>query len=98
MKHRDPALCLAYTHIAGREIHGIADVSIFQIIRQLFNSHHCTVILRLLCGCSQMRRQDHTIHIGCFGIGEVAYIAGHLTGCQRLCHIVIIYQCVSGKV
>ena len=79
MQNRYTAGFGADTHIAVGEIHGIDDVTVFQIIHHLLNCHLGAVILRFLRGSTQVRDRNDPFHIGSTVIGEVGDIALDLT-------------------
>ena len=98
MQYRHTAGRMALAHVAGRIIHGVFNISIFNIVRQFLHSHHRAVVLGLLCGSAQVRQKNHVVHVSHLGIGEVAHIAVHLSGLQGRSHIVVIYQGIPGKI
>ena len=88
----------AHAHIAIREVDGILDITIVQVIHQLFDCHHGTIILGFFCGCARCGvAMTFSICIT-FAFGKSVDIAFYTTGSQRLCHIVVIYQKVTRKV
>ena len=84
--------------IAGRIVYGIFDITILDKINDFFHCHHCTVILRFLCGCAKMWQCDYVINSGNLCIWEICYILSNLSACKCLDHIIIIYKNISCKV
>ena len=84
--------------IAGRIVYGIFDITILDKINDFFHCHHCTVILRFLCGCAKMWQCDYVINSGNLCIWEICYVLSNLSACKCLDHIIIIYKNISCKV
>ena len=98
MENGDTACLITDTHIAVGEVDGVDDIAVFQVVHHLLDRHSCTVILRFLGGCTQVRNGNNTFHIGSTVIGEVSDIALDLTGLQGFFHRIIVHQQISCEV
>ena len=95
MADGNPACRGADTHIAGRVIHRIFDISVFKEILQLFNGGNRTVVLRLSGRSSQMRRNNDIFYSRNRRVGKIRHVTLYLARVQCLDHSLFIDQNVS---
>ena len=98
MEDADSAGLGTYAHVAGRVIHAVFDISVFQVIHQLLHRHRRAVVLGFLRGRSQMGDDDAALLSGRHGIREVGYVPAHLSALNGADHGRLIHQKISGKV
>ena len=98
VQDRDARHRLAYAGVNARIIHGVPDIAVIQIILQLADSHHCAVILGLLCGCSEVRQNDGVLHFDRERIGEIRHIRPDFSALEGFSHGLLIDKRVARKI
>ena len=84
--------------ITIRIVYGILDISVFQIVHKLSDSHDSTVVLGFLCGCSQMRSYQGIRGTGHKRVGKVCHVFFHFSLFQGLRQSFLIHQKISCEV
>ena len=62
VQDRHAGLGLAASEVDLREVHGVVDVAVVQVVLHLLHGHHRAVVLRLLGGSAQVRNHDRLLH------------------------------------
>ena len=75
------AACIT-THGAVREVYGVGDVTVLQVILQLICSHGSAVVLGFRCGSAQVRDSDYILYAQQLVVCKVGYIRSNLTLAQ----------------
>ena len=94
----DTSAAAADTHIGIREVHGVMDITVVEVILYLLDRHHRTVVLGLLGGCAEMRQDDGPRHHRRLRIREVGHIGLYLPLVQCFRHIIVIDQHIAGEI
>ena len=98
MQDSDTSAAAADTHIGIREVHGVMDVTIVEVILYLLDRHHRTVVLGLFGRRAEMRQDDGSRHLRRLRIREVGYVGLYLAPGQCFCHVIVIHQHIAGEI
>ncbi len=74
MQYQNTRLIASQSHITVRIVHGMFDITIFQIIHHFFDCHLRTIIFGLFCRSSEMRNYNRAFDTCDFRCREVCDI------------------------
>ena len=82
----------------GREVHGIADTTVFDVVLQFFNSHHGAVFFGFFGRSTEVREAGHLVVLDEVCIREVAEVALEGTGSEHFVHRSHFHNTAAGEI